>query len=50
MPRQQRFAVVVEAENDNAHEFYRRYGFIPFREHPAKLFLPMHTGRALFRK
>ena len=42
-------AVVVDVENENALEFYRRYGFIQFPEHSRKLFLPMQTVRRLFR-
>ena len=43
-------AVVVEAENAKAIEFYRPYGFIQFPEHEDKLFLPMQTVRAMFDK
>ena len=42
-------AVVVEAENETAVEFYRSYGFIQFPNHPDKLFLPMQTIRRMFR-
>ena len=35
------YAVVVDALNDQAAEFYRRFGFIPLPSQPLKLFLPM---------
>ncbi len=34
-------AVVVDAKDDNAVQFYRRYGFITFADQPRRLFLPM---------
>ena len=40
-------AIVVEAENEKARAFYVSYGFIPFPEHPNKLFLPMATIKRL---
>lgn len=43
-------AVVVEAENEGAIEFYRTYGFIQFPGAPHKLFLPMQTIREAFKK
>ena len=43
-------AVVVEAENDKAIQFYQSYGFLPFPDHGGKLFLPMQTIRAMFEK
>jgi ribosomal protein S18 acetylase RimI-like enzyme len=36
-------AVVVEAENDRARNFYREFGFIQFPDHPDKLFILMRT-------
>lgn len=36
-------AVVVEAENERARQFYLEYGFIQFPDHANKLFLPMKT-------
>lgn len=39
-------AVVVEAENDKARQFYLEYGFIAFPDHVNKLFLPMNTLEA----
>ncbi|NNM60370.1 MAG: GNAT family N-acetyltransferase [Legionellales bacterium] len=36
-------AVTVDAENDMAVKFYKKYGFIEFPERKNKLFLPMKT-------
>jgi GNAT superfamily N-acetyltransferase len=41
-------AVIVDAKDDNALTFYRRYEFIPFADEPNRLFLPMATIDALF--
>ena len=35
--------VVVDSYNETAKEFYLKYGFIPFQEHPLTLVLPIHT-------
>ncbi len=43
-------AVVVEAENKNAIQFYQSYGFIQFPDHEDKLFLLMPTIRAMFEQ
>jgi GNAT superfamily N-acetyltransferase len=43
-------AVVVEAENKNAIQFYQCYGFIQFPDHEDKLFLLMPTVGAMFEK
>ena len=37
------YAVVVDALNDQAAEFYRQFGFIPLPSQPLKLFLPMDS-------
>lgn len=37
------YAVVVDALNDRAAEFYRQFGFTPLPSQPLKLFLPMDT-------
>jgi len=37
------FAVVVEAKDARAAEFYKRYGFEELRGQPVRLFLPMKT-------
>jgi predicted GNAT family N-acyltransferase len=41
-------AVVVEAENEKARQFYLSYGFILFPDHQNKLFLPMRTIERTF--
>jgi predicted GNAT family N-acyltransferase len=41
-------AVVVDAIDDNARAFYRRYGFIDVPDHPNRLFIPMKTVAQLF--
>lgn len=40
-------AVVVDAIDDRAGEFYRRYGFIPVKNDARRLYLPMETVRKL---
>ena len=40
------FAVVVDAIDEKAAAFYRKYGFMPLREN--RLFLPMKTIQQLF--
>ena len=41
-------AVVVDAKDSRAVEFYKRYEFIPFNDLPTKLFLPMSVIEQLF--
>jgi predicted GNAT family N-acyltransferase len=41
-------AVVVDAIDETAVSFYRRYGFQPFADEPRKLFLPMALIEDLF--
>jgi ribosomal protein S18 acetylase RimI-like enzyme len=41
-------AVVVDAKNERAVEFYRSYGFVELPEHPNRLFIPMQTIEELF--
>ncbi len=41
-------AVVVDAKDDNAVSYYRRYGFITFPDQPNRLFLPMAVVEQLF--
>ncbi|MDQ6736052.1 MAG: GNAT family N-acetyltransferase [Nitrospirota bacterium] len=41
-------AVVVEAIDEHAGNFYRHFGFIPFPTKPGHLFLPMKSVAALF--
>jgi ribosomal protein S18 acetylase RimI-like enzyme len=40
-------AVVVDALNDRAAAFYRRYGFLPFADDAHRLYLPMATVMTL---
>lgn len=42
-------ALVVDALNDRAAAFYKRYGFLPFADDAHRLYLPMATVNALFR-
>jgi ribosomal protein S18 acetylase RimI-like enzyme len=41
------YAVVVDALNDQAAEFYRQFGFISLPSQPLKLFLPMDSVATL---
>jgi ribosomal protein S18 acetylase RimI-like enzyme len=41
------YAVVVDALNDQAAEFYRQFGFIYLPSQPLKLFLPMDSVATL---
>jgi len=41
------YAVVVDALNDRAAEFYRQFGFIPLPSQPLKLFLPVDSVATL---
>ena len=41
-------AVVVDAKDERAVEFYRSYGFVELPEHPNRLFIPMQTIEELF--
>lgn len=41
-------AVVVDAKDESAVSFYRRYGFIRFADEPRRLFLPMAVIEKLF--
>ena len=41
-------AVIVDAKDDNAVTFYRRYGFFTFPDQPKRLFLPMAVIEQLF--
>jgi predicted GNAT family N-acyltransferase len=44
------WAVIVDAKDGEATEFYKRYGFIPFPTRPNRLFLPMTLIEAMFRE
>jgi GNAT superfamily N-acetyltransferase len=41
-------AVLVDAKDDRARQFYLRYGFLEFLDRPNRLFLPMKTIEKLF--
>jgi len=41
-------AVVVDAKDEKAHQFYEAFGFIPFPESVKRLFLPMETIERLY--
>jgi len=43
-------AVVVDAKDDAAVRFYKKYGFIEMPDHPNRLFIPMATVRKLFER
>lgn len=43
------FAVIVDAKDDAARQFYERESFLPFPDQPMKLFLPMASIEALFQ-
>lgn len=40
-------AVIVDAKDDNAANFYRHFGFIEFPSNKLKLFLPINTIKVL---
>ncbi len=42
------FAVDLFSKDDDAKRFYLKYGFIPMRDDPFHLYLPMPTVRAMF--
>lgn len=39
------FAIVVDAKNDAAKSFYKKYGFIEFKDKPMVLFIAIETIR-----
>jgi GNAT superfamily N-acetyltransferase len=41
------YAVVVDALNERAAQFYRQFGFIPLPNQPLKLFLPLDSVTSL---
>lgn len=41
-------AVIVDAKDERAVAFYRRYEFLPFVDQPTRLFLPMSVIEKLF--
>lgn len=42
------WAVIVDAKDEGAVEFYKRYEFIPFPSKPNRLFLPMNAIQNFF--
>jgi ribosomal protein S18 acetylase RimI-like enzyme len=42
------WAVIVDAKDEEAAEFYKRYGFISFPSRPNRLFLPMTSIQKMF--
>lgn len=44
------FMLVVDAKNEQAVAFYRRYEFRPLTSHPRTLFLPLATARKILLK
>jgi GNAT superfamily N-acetyltransferase len=43
------YCIVVDARDENAVAFYKKYGFIQFPDHRNRLFLPMKTIEKLFQ-
>jgi predicted GNAT family N-acyltransferase len=43
-------AVIVDAKDDNARQFYMQYGFLPFPDRHNRLFLPIKTVEKLFTR
>jgi hypothetical protein len=41
-------ALIVDAKDQKAKEFYEKHQFIPLRDEPFKLYLPMGTIAELF--
>ena len=39
------WAILVDAKNEGASDFYKRFGFVPFPSRPGRLFLPTATAR-----
>lgn len=44
------FAIVVEAKNARASDFYQSFGFIPFPMHPDRLFMLTSTAAAALKR
>jgi ribosomal protein S18 acetylase RimI-like enzyme len=42
------FALLVDAKNESAVTFYRRYGLHPLESKPRPLFLSLATARKVF--
>lgn len=44
------FAIIVDAKDEGAADFYRREGFVAFPDRPLKLYIPMALAAGLFGK
>jgi len=44
------FAIVVDAKDETAADFYRGFGFRPFPSRPLRLFLPTSVAAAAFER
>ena len=44
------FAVIVDAKDESASAFYRRYGFVSYASNPLILFLPLSTAVRLIEQ
>lgn len=44
------FAIVVDAKNEKASDFYQSFGFIPFPLHPERLFMLTSTAAAALER
>lgn len=42
------YAVIVDAKDDSAKAFYKKYDFKQFHDYPNRLFLPMNKIKTLF--
>ncbi|MBS4164688.1 Uncharacterized protein y4aS [Candidatus Protochlamydia amoebophila] len=42
-------AVIVDAKNEKAKMFYEHFGFIPYKDEPMSLYLPLITIEELFK-
>lgn len=40
-------AVLVDAKDESARRFYEKFGFVPFKDEPMKLFIPLKTIASL---
>lgn len=43
------YAVLIDAKDKNIAKFYKKYGFIPTKNEPLKLYLPMNTIKQLVK-
>jgi ribosomal protein S18 acetylase RimI-like enzyme len=47
---QANYALLVDAKDEHASAFYRRYGFVPYASNPLILFLPLSTAVRLIEQ